>query len=59
MEVTRVEQLHIDGGQRLHGQVRISGAKNAVLKLMAASSFSRKRVYYSECPLNSGCFNHD
>ena len=32
-----MEQLHIVGGRRLHGQVRISGAKNAVLKLMAAS----------------------
>ena len=32
-----MEQLHIIGGHRLSGKVKISGAKNAVLKLMAAS----------------------
>ena len=37
MEVTWLEQLHIIGGHRLSGKVKISGAKNAVLKLMAAS----------------------
>lgn len=32
-----MERLHIVGGRRLSGQLRISGAKNAVLKLMAAA----------------------
>lgn len=32
-----VERLRVTGGRRLTGQIRISGAKNAVLKLMAAS----------------------
>jgi UDP-N-acetylglucosamine 1-carboxyvinyltransferase len=32
-----VERLHIIGGRRLSGKLRVSGAKNAVLKLMAAS----------------------
>ena len=32
-----MERLHIIGGRRLSGKLRVSGAKNAVLKLMAAS----------------------
>jgi len=46
-----VEQLHIDGGQRLHGQVRISGAKNAVLKLMAASLLVENECIIRNVPL--------
>ena len=51
MEVTRVEQLHIVGGQRLPGQVRISGAKNAVLKLMAASLLVENECIIRNVPL--------
>lgn len=51
MEVTRVEQLHIVGGQRLQGQVRISGAKNAVLKLMAASLLVEDECIIRNVPL--------
>ncbi len=32
-----VEVLRVTGGQRLSGEVRLSGAKNSVLKLMAAT----------------------
>ncbi|HHT04807.1 MAG TPA: UDP-N-acetylglucosamine 1-carboxyvinyltransferase [Hydrogenispora sp.] len=46
-----MEQLHIDGGQRLHGQVRISGAKNAVLKLMAASLLVENECIIRNVPL--------
>jgi UDP-N-acetylglucosamine 1-carboxyvinyltransferase len=31
------ERFRVIGGSRLHGQVRVGGAKNSVLKLMAAS----------------------
>ena len=51
MEVTRVEQLHIVGGQQLRGQVRISGAKNAVLKLMAASLLVENECIIRNVPL--------
>jgi len=51
MEVTRVEQLHIVGGRRLQGQVRISGAKNAVLKLMAASLLVEDECIIRNVPL--------
>ena len=37
IEPRTVERLEIIGGQKLKGSVRISGAKNAVLKLMTAS----------------------
>jgi len=46
-----VEQLHIVGGQRLRGQVRISGAKNAVLKLMAASLLVENECIIRNVPL--------
>jgi UDP-N-acetylglucosamine 1-carboxyvinyltransferase len=46
-----VEQLHIVGGQRLRGQVRISGAKNAVLKLMAASLLVEDECIIRNVPL--------
>src|SRR5262249_26382829 len=32
-----MDRLVVTGGSRLHGSVRISGAKNSALKLMAAS----------------------
>ncbi|MBA2133632.1 UDP-N-acetylglucosamine 1-carboxyvinyltransferase [Capillibacterium thermochitinicola] len=46
-----MEQLHIVGGQRLRGQVRISGAKNAVLKLMAASLLVENECIIRNVPL--------
>lgn len=36
-----MEKLTISGGRQLHGEVTISGAKNAVLKLMAASLLAK------------------
>lgn len=35
------EKLKIKGGQPLHGEVSVSGAKNAVLKLMAAAILAK------------------
>ena len=32
-----MERFLVEGGARLHGEVEISGAKNAALKLIAAS----------------------
>jgi 5-enolpyruvylshikimate-3-phosphate synthase len=32
-----MEKLVINGGQRLHGTVRVSGAKNAALPILAAT----------------------
>ncbi|HEY8392598.1 MAG TPA: UDP-N-acetylglucosamine 1-carboxyvinyltransferase [Capillibacterium sp.] len=46
-----MEQLHIVGGRRLQGQVRISGAKNAVLKLMAASLLVENECIIRNVPL--------
>src|SRR5678815_3670082 len=36
-ETERLDQIHIDGGTRLEGEVRVSGSKNATLPLMAAA----------------------
>lgn len=40
----------IGGGRRLEGAVRISGAKNSALKLMAASLLARGRTVLSNVP---------
>jgi UDP-N-acetylglucosamine 1-carboxyvinyltransferase len=51
LEVTGLEQLHIVGGHRLSGKVKISGAKNAVLKLMAASLLVENECIIRNVPL--------
>lgn len=38
-----MEKLIIKGGQRLHGRVKISGAKNAVLPIIAATLLGNER----------------
>jgi len=45
-----VEKLVIKGGNRLKGEVKVSGAKNAALKLMAASILSNDEVVLKNIP---------
>lgn len=45
-----VEALRITGGARLRGQVRLTGAKNSVLKLMAASLLAEGRTVLTDVP---------
>jgi len=45
-----VEVLSITGGQRLHGTVRVTGAKNSVLKLMAAALLAQGTTTLTEVP---------
>jgi UDP-N-acetylglucosamine 1-carboxyvinyltransferase len=45
-----MESLLIKGGVPLHGQVRISGAKNAVLPIMAATLLSREKCVIRNVP---------
>ncbi len=44
------ERLHITGGARLTGSVRINGAKNAILPLLAGTLLSERRVLLEEVP---------
>ena len=44
------ERLRIVGGARLHGEVRVCGAKNSVLKLMAASLLAEGKTTISNVP---------
>ena len=44
------ERLRIVGGTRLHGEVRVSGAKNSVLKLMAASLLAPGKTTIGNVP---------
>lgn len=44
------EKLIIEGGHRLSGDVAISGAKNSVLKLMAASLLTSEPVHLTNVP---------
>jgi len=49
-EPVRREILRIEGGRRLEGSVRISGAKNAALKLMAAATLTGERCRFTNVP---------
>ncbi len=46
-----MERLEIEGGYPLQGEVPISGAKNAVLKLMAASLLAENVCIIRNVPL--------
>ena len=45
-----MEALRVTGGARLDGEVRITGAKNSVLKLMAAALLAEGRTVLHEVP---------
>lgn len=42
--------IRVTGGQRLHGEVRVPGAKNSVLKLMAAALLARGTTTLHDVP---------
>src|ERR1035437_508792 len=44
------EVFRIEGGRRLEGTVRISGAKSAALKLMAAATLTGERCRFTNVP---------
>src|SRR5262249_23014293 len=45
-----MELLRIKGGRPLEGTVRVSGAKNAITKLLVASLLSDKRCIFYNVP---------
>ena len=45
-----MDQIRVRGGQRLHGTLPISGAKNAALPLMAAALLSDRPVCLDHVP---------
>jgi UDP-N-acetylglucosamine 1-carboxyvinyltransferase len=45
-----MDRIAITGGKPLHGEIRISGAKNSALKLMAAALLTDKPLLLSNCP---------
>jgi UDP-N-acetylglucosamine 1-carboxyvinyltransferase len=51
-----MDRLLITGGTRLSGSVRISGAKNSALKVMAASLLATGRTVISNVPRIQDCF---
>ena len=45
-----MQKFIVTGGSPLHGEVRIAGAKNAVLKLMAAAALTDQPVTLRNVP---------
>ena len=45
-----MDRFRIEGGHRLHGTVRISGAKNSALPAMAAALLTPERVHLKNIP---------
>jgi UDP-N-acetylglucosamine 1-carboxyvinyltransferase len=50
-----MDRLLVTGGTRLHGTVRVSGAKNSALKLMAAALLAPGRTTLSNVPRIQDC----
>jgi UDP-N-acetylglucosamine 1-carboxyvinyltransferase len=46
-----MDRLRIQGGLRLDGSVRVSGAKNAALKMLAAALLTRDELVLSNVPM--------
>ncbi len=49
-EPVKRELFRIDGGRPLEGRVRISGSKNAALKLLAAATLTGERCRFTNVP---------
>ena len=45
-----MEKLEVFGANRLRGQVKVSGSKNASLPILAATLLSNKKIYLSNLP---------
>ncbi len=45
-----MSRLHITGGNRLSGEVKIQGAKNSVLPILAATLLTSGRCVLKNCP---------
>jgi UDP-N-acetylglucosamine 1-carboxyvinyltransferase len=50
-----MDRLFVTGGARLHGSVRVAGAKNSALKLMAAALLAEGRSVVRNAPRISDC----
>lgn len=50
VEAVEQERFLVGGGARLSGQVRVAGAKNSVLKLMAAALLAEGTTVLRNCP---------
>ena len=45
-----MQKLVIDGGRPLSGEIKVQGAKNAVLPVLAACTLCSREVRLSNCP---------
>ena len=45
-----MQKLEVFGGNKLKGQINISGSKNASLPILAASLLSTKKIYLKNLP---------
>ena len=45
-----MEKLEVFGAEKLRGQVKISGSKNASLPILVATLLSEKQIYLNNIP---------
>ena len=48
-----MSKIIVAGGKKLEGEIRIPGAKNTVLPILAATLISGKKSVIHDCPLIS------
>ena len=53
-----MDRIRIRGGHPLKGEIPISGAKNAALKLMASSILTPEPLDPGQCAAAGGCARH-
>ncbi len=54
IRASTLDKLRIVGGRSLHGEIEISGAKNAALKLMCASLLTSETLQIGNMPVSLG-----
>ena len=52
-----MQKLIINGGKKLCGEIRIQGAKNAALPIMAASVLCEEKIILHNCPKISDVYS--
>ena len=48
-----MDVIKVEGGRKLHGTIRVEGAKNSALKLMAATIMAPGVYHLSNVPYSS------
>lgn len=52
-----MEKFTVDGGKKIYGEVKVSGAKNVAMKIILVGLLTEKKVHVKNVPMISSVFN--